>query len=215
MAARKDPAQLATPQEADRTKIPREVKQQVFLEAGYRCGNPRCPTLVAIELHHIEYVCKGGSNEASNLLPLCPTCHARHHSKEITMEAVRVWKGLLVALNQAFDRKSRDLLLFLHHTKGQEIWYSGDGSLEFAGLIATGLVALSSSPIFVKSAPHPKSSQLTHAMFPPRDQIGLKIAIKLTEKGKHVVEAWLTGNDANLKAWESASATVTLLPTIS
>ena len=36
---------------------------------------------VAVNLHHIKYKSKGGSDEEENLIPLCYDCHASHHNK--------------------------------------------------------------------------------------------------------------------------------------
>jgi hypothetical protein len=193
--------QLTAPLEAERKTIPAAIRREVDAEAGYRCGNPRCQTLVAVEHHHIEYVSEGGTNEAWNLLPLCPTCHARHHSGEITVEAVRVWKGLLVTLNNAFDRQGRDLLLFLWHTQKQTLWYSGDGALQFSGLIAAGLVSLRSDPLYTTTPP----STISYGGMPMTDmgsihEVGLKVEINLTEKGKLLIAAWLNGDESEFKA---------------
>ena len=101
------------PKEAPRSKLPASVRSELLIEAGYRCANPRCQNVITLQIHHIEYVSTGGGDDPSNLLVLCPYCHGMHHSGNFTMEAIRVWKGLLVALNQAFDRKGLDLLLLL------------------------------------------------------------------------------------------------------
>src|SRR5256885_1091245 len=115
------------PQEMDRKKLPAAKKHALLMEASYRCGNPRCPHWLTIEFHHIQYVSEGGGDELHNLLALCPMCHTLHHQGHIPVEAIRLWKGLLLALNQNFDRRGRELLLFLRQTRGQEIWYSCDG----------------------------------------------------------------------------------------
>jgi hypothetical protein len=33
-----------------------------------------------LELHHVEFYSKGGSDEPENLIPLCPTCHTIVHT---------------------------------------------------------------------------------------------------------------------------------------
>src|SRR6266567_2983044 len=85
----------------------------VLHEAGYRCANPACRTILTIDIHHMEYVAEGGSNEPENLLPLCPNCHSLHHRKDIPRESIRAWKMILLAFNDGFDRKSVNLLLGL------------------------------------------------------------------------------------------------------
>src|SRR5690242_13197636 len=91
---------------ANRKKLPSVTRQQVLMEAGYKCGNPTCRHILTLELHHMVWVKDGGGNEPSNLLALCPNCHALHTNGHIPETAIRHWKGMLVALNHAFDRKS-------------------------------------------------------------------------------------------------------------
>lgn len=38
---------------------------------------------VATNLHHIKYKSQGGNDDVSNLIPLCYSCHASHHNKNI------------------------------------------------------------------------------------------------------------------------------------
>jgi 5-methylcytosine-specific restriction endonuclease McrA len=96
-----------TKKKTARTKIPSDIRQLVLHEAGYHCANPNCRTVLTLDIHHIEYVSQEGSNEPSNLLPLCPNCHALHHSGVISLNSVRTWKMLLLALNEAFDKRQR------------------------------------------------------------------------------------------------------------
>jgi len=96
------------------------------MEAGYKCANPTCRNVITLEIHHIQYVCGGGGDDPSNLLPLCPYCHAMHHQGHIPVEAIRTWKSLLLALNNALDRRSLDLLLYLREMHGKDIEYSGE-----------------------------------------------------------------------------------------
>jgi hypothetical protein len=109
-------------------------------EAGYRCAVPTCRTILILDVHHIVEVSEGGGNETSNLIALCPTCHALYTRGKIPREAIRVYKGILADLNNAFDQVSVDLLLYLHRIPTDNIQYSGDGVLRFARLIAAGLV---------------------------------------------------------------------------
>jgi hypothetical protein len=118
-----------------RKSISPSIRQQVLIESGYKCGRPVCRNIITLDLHHLIYISNNSRNDASNLLPLCGYCHDMHHAKQLSAEALRFWKGLLLALNQAFDQKSMDLLLYL--TKQFDgTTYSGDGVLQFAGLIA-------------------------------------------------------------------------------
>src|SRR5947209_2578255 len=96
-----------------RRSIPQLVRQQVLMEAGYKCGNPACRNILTLELHHILWVKDDGGDEPSNLLALCGYCHDQHTHGHIPHAAIRHWKGMLLALNHAFDLASMDLLLYL------------------------------------------------------------------------------------------------------
>ncbi len=175
------------PRECKRTKLSLSVRHQLLMEAGYKCGNPACRNVITLDLHHIEYVSQGGGDTPSNLLVLCPYCHSMHHAGHIPLEAIRLWKGLLVALNQAFDRQGMDLLLFLHNTNNNQLWYSADGILSFAGLIGADLVVIAKTDMTFMAPNEPKKfTQTSH-----------KLA--LTLRGTLLVEAWLSGNESNYR----------------
>lgn len=131
---------------AERKKIPLQVQHAVLIESGYRCAVPTCRGILAIDLHHIVEVSEGGGDDTGNLLALCPTCHALYHRGTYTRDAIYAWKGVVVALNQAFDRDAVDLLLFLGtgDTVAQ-LRVDGTGVLRFARLIAAGLVGFAVS----------------------------------------------------------------------
>jgi len=46
---------VTLPCEADRHKIPVPIKHQLLMEAGYQCGNPKCPNVITLQIHHIQY----------------------------------------------------------------------------------------------------------------------------------------------------------------
>src|SRR5688572_22739544 len=92
----RSPARATKPK---RKAIPTAVRQQVLLEAGYMCANPRCRYIITLELHHMEWVKDGGENAADNLLALCRNCHGLHTVGEIPIEAIGVWKEMLATLN--------------------------------------------------------------------------------------------------------------------
>ena len=164
-----------------RKRIPSTVRQEVLIESGYKCGRPVCQNIITLQLHHMIYVRDGGKNHASDLLPLCGYCHDMHHAGHFPTEAIQLWKGLLLALNHAFDRKSMDLLNYL--TKQWDATtYSGDGVLQFAGLIAAGL-ARTGGGIGGGSQLNPLSAH----------------QVILTDKGKALVEAWLKGDEAKYR----------------
>ena len=116
---------------SNRTSIPAAGRDEILYEAGYMCGNPRCRHILTLELHHIVWVRDGGGNEPDNLLCLCPNCHALHTRNHIPHKAIIHWKATLQALNRAFSRESKELLLYLYATRKLGIWYSGDALLRF------------------------------------------------------------------------------------
>ena len=154
-----------------RKALTQEVRRHVLHEAGYKCGNPVCRTIITLDIHHLVPVADDGSNDPENLLALCPNCHALHHRGEIPRESLRAWKMLLLAVNEAFDRRSVDLLLALDATG--MVFVSGEGVLECAALIAGGLVQRGA---YNTGRPIPSYS------------------VSLTERGRAFVEAWKQGN---------------------
>jgi hypothetical protein len=172
-----------------RHSLAASVKLEVLTEAGYRCAVPTCRTILAIDLHHLDRVTDGGGNEATNLLALCPTCHRLHHNGNIPSEALLVYKGLLVALNEGLGRDAKDLLLLLSpdDNRGTPTWFSADGVLRFAGLIVAGLVRI--------GEPTP-SHQGMHTL----NWMGTHHYVRLSEKGTALVAAWKQGNHEALEA---------------
>ena len=156
-----------------RTPIPASLRRDVLAEAGYRCAVPTCRTILAIDLHHIVEVSEGGGNELSNLLALCPTCHALYTRGTISRDAINVWKTILVALNHAFDKESISNLLFLKQTITNKVPISGDGVLKFSHLIASGLAQYQ---LFMQNGPL------------------LLFVVFLTPKGNRIIDAWFSGN---------------------
>ena len=163
-----------------RTAIPENIKREVLTEAGFRCAVPTCRTILAIDLHHIVEVSDNGSNEANNLLALCPTCHALHHRGTIPVESIKVWKGMLVSLNGAFDKVTIDDLIFLYKTPRNVLMLSGDGVLKFSKLIAADLadytIAMQNGPL-------------------------INYEVWLSDRGRLLVEAWGKGDIEELKKY--------------
>jgi hypothetical protein len=126
--------------------------------------------ILTLEIHHLEQVADGGSDEPINLLPLCPNCHTLHHKGTIPIASLRTWKHLLLALNQAFDTRLVDLLLML--SKQDRLWVSGDGVLQCAAGIASGLVEVESRVIDTQ-----------------------QYFVRLSEKGRRFVAGWEAGNE--------------------
>lgn len=164
-----------------RTTIPLDTRVLVLTEAGYRCAVPTCRTILAIDLHHIVEVSRGGGHSASNLLALCPTCHALYHRGTIKKESIRVWKQLLVALTSAFDKETLDHLLFLdtQHDYQEALRLSGDAVMQFSRLIGANL-----------------------AEYYVADTAGNRFfySVQLTDRGKLLLRSWKSGNVDALKA---------------
>ena len=148
-----------------------DVRKRVLHEAGYKCGNPICRCILTLDIHHLVPVSEDGADEPENLLALCPNCHALHHKGEIPVESLRAWKMLLLAVNEAFDRRSVDLLLALD--KVGTTYVSGEGVLECASLIAAGLVK--------------RGSYSTGGAIPT-------YSVSLTDRGRAMVNAWKQGD---------------------
>ena len=166
-----------------RKKLSLAEKHDVLMEAGYRCGNPRCPVILAVNIlqdHHIVHVSEGGGNQLWNLLALCPNCHALYHANQISREAIRHWKGLLSALNHAFDRRGMELLRFLHKTRNNPVrlWHSADALLQYAGLLSAGLVKLGDQ----KEATPMQLPESRHQVL-------------LSERGEQLLDAWMAGDE--------------------
>jgi hypothetical protein len=159
---------------APRKALPVDIKRLVLHEAGYKCGNPVCRTILTLDVHHLQPVAEGGGNGPANLLALCPNCHTLHHHGTIPAESLRAWKMLLLAVNEAFDRKSVDLLLALAKTP---VFCAGEGVLECAALIASGLAE---SHLYSGSA----------------GALPIKYSVSLTDRGRAFVAAWKQGDQS-------------------
>ena len=159
---------------------PLDVKRLVLHEAGYKCSSPVCRNILTLDIHHLVPVAKKGDNSPDNLLALCPNCHALHHQGKIPEESLRAWKMLLLSLNEAFDRRSIDLLLALDRVG--RLYVSGDGVLDCASLIAADLVSITEGRKTGKANYHNDS----HFIY----------TIELTNKGKQVVDGWKPPNPA-------------------
>lgn len=120
-----------------------------------------------------------GKDTADNLVALCPNCHSLHHKGEITEESIRAWKMLLLAINEAYDRESVDLLLALD--KSGPLWVTGDSLPDYSSLVAADLVR------FEQVGDGRSWSLNVGPDHPPAN-------VRLTEKGSHLVEEWKNGN---------------------
>jgi len=162
-----------------RRRPPIHVIRQVLHESGYRCSNPVCRNFITLELHHIVPVAKDGRDDPSNLIALCPTCHEMYHKGMISEESIKDWKLIQLTLNEALDRKSLELLLTL--AKLKELYLSGDGVLQCAGIIANDLAKCR---LYC-------GGQVQGAFL-------VTYHIEITDKGRSLVEAWMKGDQAAL-----------------
>jgi 5-methylcytosine-specific restriction endonuclease McrA len=177
-----------------RRPIRTSLRQRLLLEAGYRCSNPVCRNVIALDIHHLVRVAEGGADTEDNLIALCPNCHALHHRGVIPGDALRTWKVLLVALNQATLKQAADRLLFMASREAQGLsglgedeflQLTGDGVAQFADLIVAGLV---------EARFHESSSG--GGGFPPYQLF----SVWLTEKGAQLVQGWKTGRLDDVRA---------------
>jgi hypothetical protein len=163
----------------ERGKLPLQTRVIVLTEAGYRCAVPTCRNILALDMHHIWEVSAGGTDDPSNLIALCPTCHALYHRGTIRQESIYVYKAILTAITRAFDIEAVDRLLFLESCGRNFLVVSGDGLLHFARLIAAGLA---SSEMKANN-----SWQL------------VTYAVNISEKGKQLIDAWKQGDRTRLQ----------------
>ena len=193
----------------------REVVTNVLIEAGYRCAVPTCRSILAIDLHHIIEVKDEGPNDQSNLLALCPTCHALYTRGTISKEAINAWKTMLIALSHAFDQESISNLLFLYKTgnesqknlkelksknkatsvKGKDASYY---SFDLHDIEPGAKLLLISGDGILKFS-HLIASDLASYHLATTNGFKTLYSIYLTEKGLGLVRAWFSGNRAEVK----------------
>lgn len=178
---------------SSRKRVPETTRQVVLLEAGYKCANPVCRHVLTLELHHIVWVKDGGGNEPENLLCLCPNCHALHTKGEIPTEAIDTWKSMLVALGNP-NRAAVDFLLVLsdeerrlareeEENNAPPFRFTGDSLPTIAPLLTSGLVAIGKRYLGATAwgGAHPS------------------FEVRLTERGRQLVDGWRTGSAAEVK----------------
>ena len=169
----------------NRKTITTALRDEVLREAGYKCANPTCRNIITLQIHHMIWVKEGGENSANNLIPLCGRCHDLHTQGHISTTAIEYWKGMLHALNHALNRESMDLLLFLTGHSIENIWYSSDALLRFAGLIAAGLVDIINSRF---------AEGVRWGLWPPTSPPTTALRLRLSNKGRLLVDSWPQGD---------------------
>ena len=163
----------------EREKLPLNTKIIVLTEAGYRCAVPTCRNILALDIHHIWEVSAGGGDDPTNLIALCPTCHALYHRGTYNAESIYAWKAMLIAITRAFDVEAIDKLFFLEPLTDDFLILSGDGLLHFARLIAAGLASVTQ---------HANNNGLL-----------VTYAVNISSKGRLLVEAWKQGDQVRLR----------------
>ncbi|MDB4909152.1 MAG: endonuclease [Gemmatimonadetes bacterium] len=170
----------------ERTRLPMQTRIIVLTEAGYRCAVPTCRGILMLDMHHMWEVSADGTDDPSNLIALCPTCHALYHRHVIRQESIYVYKAMLTAITRAFDHEAVDRLLFLENLSEDFLVVSGDGLLHFDRLIAGGLASAT-----LKAN---NNWQL------------VTYAINISPKGRQLISAWRSGDRSQLLAAISAGA---------
>jgi len=173
------PKKKPAAQPRERNNLPMKTRLIVLTESGYRCAVPTCRNILALDMHHIWEVSGGGGDDPTNLIALCPTCHALYHRGTIKQESIFVYKATLTAITRAFDVASVDQLLFLESCRRDYLIVSGDGLLHFGRLIAAGLAS--------------------SAMVSNNNMQIVTYAVNISEKGKQLIEAWKEGDRTRLR----------------
>ncbi len=86
---------------SDRPDIPRPLRRDVLIEAGFRCAMPHCRE-TTVQIHHIVNWAQVHEHTFDNLIALCANCHARVTSGEIDRTAVKRIKANLSVLNHRY-----------------------------------------------------------------------------------------------------------------
>ena len=89
------------------------------------------------------------------------------------------------------NKESIDLLLYLAHPGIENIWYTGDGFLRFAGLIAAGLVEVAESQFSVG---------VRYGNSAPTSPPATALRVQLSDKGRQLVDSWKKGDKAQYQA---------------
>ncbi|MCX5157644.1 HNH endonuclease [Streptomyces sp. NBC_00291] len=79
---------------ANRTKVPRPLARQLFVETGHRCAIPTCRA-TPLEIAHIVPWHRVQRHDFHNMIVLCPNCHTRFDRGGIDRQAMFRYKELL------------------------------------------------------------------------------------------------------------------------
>jgi len=78
---------------SNRKSIPRDVRREIYIEAGYRCAVSTCGHENGLDIHHIDG--NSDNNSPENLLLLCAVHHRMATRGKIDQKACRKIKGHL------------------------------------------------------------------------------------------------------------------------
>lgn len=73
------PACAAEPRPQGRRR--QTLRQVALRRAGNVCEAPGCTMAYPLQVHHVQPLSEGGSNDLSNLIVLCPDHHVEAHRK--------------------------------------------------------------------------------------------------------------------------------------
>jgi hypothetical protein len=148
-----------------------QLHDQPLHEAAFRCGNPACRTPLTLDTHQLAAI--GGDGSVGPIC-LCASCHAMQASGAIPVRTLRAWKLVQQSLSEAFGRGAPDTLLLLRVV--DEVTVDGDGLLQTAGLLNSGLLEI---------------RQRVSALVSGQGSDTFKL--RLSSKGRQYVEAWING----------------------
>ncbi|MFE3073138.1 HNH endonuclease [Streptomyces sp. NPDC059247] len=78
----------------NRTKVPRPLARQLFVEVGHRCAIPTCRA-TPLEIAHIVPWHRVQRHDFHNMIVLCPNCHTRFDRGDVDRQAMFHYKELL------------------------------------------------------------------------------------------------------------------------
>lgn len=74
----------------ERRAVPRWLQRELLNRANNRCEFPRCSYTGALHIHHTDEN-PNNSNDAGNLVVICPNHHAECHQGNYNLELQRSW----------------------------------------------------------------------------------------------------------------------------
>lgn len=156
-----------------RPHIPIELQRAVKTEAGHRCAIPTCRQY-PVEIHHITPYSKVKRHEFTNLIALCPTCHARCTNGEIDIKSVKIYKTNLGIIGSRYTQLEITLLESLN--KKTQLPVAGTMGWLFQRLENEDLIkVVITAGVRIGGIP-------SHYI------------VELTDSGQEIVKKWLEGS---------------------